>query len=117
MKTRNLWAIMTISAGFAFFGTSCTSSENNVATDSSLTLTATDEAQAAAISDVVISQSDVYVNTLASNGYSGSMAVKGTAEVTGPVITIDKPDSTRFPKVITIDFGTIGYINDRNDTL
>jgi hypothetical protein len=107
---------MAISAGFAFFGTSCTS-DNNVTTDSSLTLTATDEAQAAAISDVVISQSDVYVNTLASNGYSGAMAVKGTAEGTGPVITIDKPDSTRFPKVITIDFGTTGYINDRNDTL
>ena len=116
MKTRNLVAMLAIVAGFAFFGTSCTN-ENSTATDASLTATATDEAQAASLSDAVTTQADAYVNTLADNGYSGSMAVKGTAEVTGPVITIDKPDSTNFPKIITIDFGTTGFITDRNDTL
>ncbi len=116
MKTRNLWAIMAISAGFAFLGTSCTN-ENNVATDASLTTTVTDESQAASLSDAVIGQADIYANTLASNGYSGSLAVKGTVEATGPTITIDKKDSVNFPKTITIDFGTAGYINDRNDTI
>jgi hypothetical protein len=116
MKTRNLWAMLVVSAGIAFFGTSCTN-ENNVATDASLTTTATDEAQAASLSEAVISEADVYVNTLAGNGYTGSMTVKGTSDVTGPVITINKPDSVNFPKIITIDFGTTGYINDRNDTI
>ena len=116
MKKTNLLAILAVGVGLAFFCSSC-NNENTVATDASLTITATDEAQAASLSDAVISQADVYVNTLAGNGYTGSMAVKGTAEVTGLTITVDKPDSVNFPKIITIDFGTAGYINDRNDTL
>jgi len=116
MKKTNLLAILAVGVGLAFFCTSC-NSDNTDATDASLTTTATDEAQAASLSDAVISQADVYVNTLAGNGYTGAMAVKGTAEVTGLTITVDKPDSVNFPKIITIDFGTAGYINDRNDTL
>jgi len=116
MKKTNLLAILAVGVGLAFFCTSC-NSDNTDATDASLITTATDEAQAASLSDAVISQADVYVNTLAGNGYTGAMAVKGTAEVTGLTITVDKPDSVNFPKIITIDFGTAGYINDRNDTL
>ncbi len=118
MKKRILPAMLVLAAGFAFFGTSCTS-DNNVATDASLTTTATDEAQAASLSDAVVSTADTYVNTLADNGYSAStlMAVKGEVEVSGPIITVDKPDSLNFPKIITIDFGTSGYIDNRGDTL
>ena len=107
MKSGKLGAMLAIVAGFAFFGTSCTN-ENSTATDASLTLTATDEAQAASLSEAVTTQADTYVNAIAENGYSGSLAVKGTTEVTGPVITVDKPDSLNFPKTITIDFGTTG---------
>ena len=116
MKTRNLWAMFAITAGSVFFGTSCTN-ENNVATDATLTTTATDEAQAASLSDAVVSTADTYVNTLADNGYTVPMAVKGEVETSGPTITIDKPDSLNFPKIITIDFGTSGYIDNRGDTL
>jgi len=116
MKKANLFAMLVVAAGFAFFGTSCTN-ENNVATDASLTATATDEAQAASLSDAVVSSADAYVNTLASNGYTGSMAVKGEVETLDPTITIDHPDSIFFPKVVTIDFGTTGYIDARGDTL
>jgi hypothetical protein len=118
MKKRILPAMLVLAAGFAFFGTSCTS-DNNVATDASLTTTATDEAQAASLSDAVVSTADTYVNTLADNGYSAStvMAVKGEVEVSVPIITVDKPDSLNFPKIITIDFGTSGYIDNRGDTL
>ena len=116
MKKANLFAMLVVAAGFAFFGTSCTN-ENNVATDASLTATATDEAQAASLSDAVVSSADAYVNTLASNGYTGSMAVKGEVETLDPTITIDHPDSVFFPKVVTIDFGTTGYIDARGDTL
>ena len=116
MKTKNLWAIMAITFGFAFLGTSCTN-ENAVATDASLTTTATDEAQAASLSDAVINTADTYVNTVADNGYTSQMAVKGEVETSGVTITIDKPDTLKFPKIITIDFGTSGYIDNRGDTL
>ena len=116
MKKRMLPAILVFAAGFAFFGTSCTN-ENNVATDASLTTTATDEAQAASLSDAVVSNVDNYVNTIADNGYTGALFVKGEVEAVGPTITIDKKDSVNFPKVITIDFGTTGFIDGRGDTI
>ncbi len=118
MKKRNLIAILVVSAGFAFFGTSC-KNDNNVATDAELTTTASDEAQAASLSDAVINTADAYVNTLAANGYSAStpLAVKAEVETSGLTITIDHPDSVYFPKVITIDFGTSGYVDYRGDTL
>ena len=113
-------AMLVLVAGFAFLGTSCTNTNNdNVATDASLTMTATDEAQAASLSDAVVSTADTYVNILADNGFTSPMAVKAQVETTGLTITIDKPGSTTnsFPKVITIDFGTTGYIDSRGDTL
>ena len=118
MKKRNLFAILVVSAGFAIFGTSC-KNDNIVATDAALSATATDEAQAASLSDAVISTADVYVNTLADNAYSAStpMGVKAEVETSGVTITIDHPDSVYFPKVITIDFGTTGYVDYRGDTL
>jgi len=111
-------AMLVITASFAFFSSSCTKNDN-LATDASLTTTATDEAQAASLSDAVVSTADTYVNTLADNNYSAStpMAVKGEVEVSRPIITVDKPDSLNFPKIITIDFGTSGYIDNRGDTL
>lgn len=118
MKKRMLPAILVFAAGFAFLGTSCTN-DANVATDASLTTTATDEAQAASLSDAVVTTADTYVNSLASNGYSAStpLAVKAEVETPGYTVTVDHPDSVFFPKVVTIDFGTTGYIDSRGDTL
>jgi hypothetical protein len=118
MKTRNLLAILAISAGFAFIGTSCTN-ENSVATDAALSATASDEAQASSLSDAVISNADSYVNALGLSGFSNPSLVKGVAEtsVTLPTITIDKKDSISFPKTITIDFGTTGLIDWHGDTI
>ena len=117
MKKQNLLSMLVIAAGFTFFGTSCTTTESNAATDAALTTTATDEAQAASLSDVVINVADANINTLAANGYSIPQDVKGTFDTSVMTITIDKPDSTNFPKIITIDYGTTGYIVSRNDTL
>ena len=116
MTKRNVFAMLVVATGFVFLGTSCNNGIN-VTTDALLTTTVTDEAQAASLSDAVISTADAYVNTLAGNGYFNSMAIKGISDVSWPVITIDKPDSLNFPKIITINFGTIGFIDSRNDTL
>jgi hypothetical protein len=116
MNTKNFCAILVVVSSFAFLGTSCTSVES-AATDASLTATATDEAQADQLSDAVISSVDANINTLAGNGYSTPAAVKGTSDASVVTITIDKPDSATFPKIITIDYGTTSYIDSRNDTL
>jgi len=117
MKKRNLFSMLVIVAGFTFLGTSCSTTESNVATDAALTTTATDEAQAASLSDVVINNADANINTLAANGYTTPQAVKGTVDSSVMTITVDHPDSTYFPKIITIDYGTTGYVDARNDTL
>ena len=109
--------MLVIVAGFTFLGTSCSTTESNVATDAALTTTATDEAQAASLSDVVINNADANINTLAANGYTTPQAVKGTVDSSVMTITVDHPDSTYFPKIITIDYGTTGYVDARNDTL
>ena len=116
MKKQKLFSMLVIVAGFTFLGTSCSTTESNVATDAALTTTATDEAQAASLSDVVINNADANINTLAANGYTTPQAVKGTVDTSVMTITVDKPDSTNFPKIITIDYGT-GFIDARNDTL
>jgi len=112
MKTKKLWVTLVIVSSFAFLGTSC-SSDDSSATDEALTVTTTDEAQAATINDEVVSEADQYVTTTANAGY---MAVKSVEAVTGPTITVDKPDSVSFPKTITIDFGT-GFTGKRGNVL
>lgn len=118
MKTKNFVATLAITVGFVCFGTSC-NNDNIVATDASLTTTVTDEAQASSLSDAVVSNADTYVNTLGLSGFASPALVKGETEtaITIPAITIDKKDSISFPKTITIDFGTSGYIDKHGDTL
>ncbi|MEI6053680.1 MAG: hypothetical protein WCQ44_13325 [Opitutaceae bacterium] len=116
MEKRMLPAMLVLVAGFAFLSTSCTNIDN-VAANASLTTTATDEAQAASLSDAVVNTADIYVNTLADNGYSTPAAVKEQVDLTGVTVTVDKKDSTSFPKIVTIDFGTVGYLDNRGDTI
>ena len=112
MKKQNLFSMLVIVAGITFLGTSCTTTtDNNVATDAALTATSNDEAQVAVFSDVVVNTTDANVNNIASNAYALPPAI------TGMTVTIDKADSINFPKTITIDFGTTGFIDARNDTL
>ena len=113
MKTKNFWATLVVIAGFAMLGTSC-SSDFSSATDSALAVTATDEAQAATLNDEVVSEADLYVNTVASTSY---MAVKSEAASTEPTITITPKDSITFPKTVTIDFGTSGFTGKRGNVL
>jgi hypothetical protein len=117
MRKKNLFAILIISFGVAAITSSCTQAVSDVASSAALTSTSTDEAQVASISDAVVNLADANANTLAANGYSLPMAVKGIADVNYPIITVDKPDSLSFPKTITIDYGTAGYITDSKDTL
>ena len=121
MKKCNLWAMLVIAFGVAGFTTSCSNeSASAIASDASattFTATASDESQAAIISDDVDNEVDNYVTVSAMNSYSAVKSLYQTADATGPIITINRPDSTNFPKVITIDYGTTGFVGKRGNIL
>lgn len=116
MKTSNFFGILLISFGVATVTNSCTQTETQAANATTLTSTATEETQAAIINDDVDNEVDNYVTWAASSGFKAKSAI--VTEVTsGPVITIDKPDSTNFPKTVTIDYGTSGITGKRGNVL
>lgn len=121
MKKCNLLAMLVIAFGVANFTTSCSSDTATTipgtASATTLTATASDESQAAIISDDVDNEVDNYVTVSAMNSYSAVKSLYETADVTGPVITISRPDSTTFPKTITIDYGTTGFEGKRGNIL
>ncbi len=116
MKSKKVLAILAVTTGLAFFVTSCKNADS-IATDAALTTTATDEAQASSLSDAVVNTADSYVNALGGSAFNGLMATKGYVDATGLTITINKYDTITFPKIITIDFGSAGFIDGRGDTI
>ena len=109
MKRVNFMAIIAIAFGLTAMVTSCTN-DAAAGSDASLTATATDETQASNVSDEVVSSADEYVANFEYAGFK----VKNKDSV---IITVDRPDSTSFPKVITIDFGTTGFKGKRGNVL
>lgn len=121
MKKKNVLAMVVIAFGVANFTTSCSSSSSSQSPDASATVTAlsataSDETQSASISDNVDNEVDNYVTFSAINAYKAP-ALLGIESVNVPTITVDKPDSTSFPKKFTINYGTTGIIGVRGDTI
>jgi len=112
MKKVNLLAIIAISFSLSSL-VSCTTDLTGT-TDASLTATATDEGQAAAVNDQIVSTADDYVNALDAAGYQAvksstdSNPEKTNIKITmdSVVITIDRPGLNDYPKNICLDFGT-----------
>ena len=121
MKKCNVLAMAIIAFGVANLTTSCSSdsSSSAAATASATTVTATasDETQAAVYSDDVDNEVDNYVTTSAVNGYKAPAMIGTDLLATGPVITVNKPDSINFPKTFTIDYGTTGITGKRGNVL
>ena len=115
MKRVNLLAILAIAFGLSATMTSC-SNEAAVGTDASVMTTASDESQAATVSDAVLSEADQYVTIAANSGYMAAKSIEGTIVVT-PTVTITPKDSITFPKTITIDYGTTGFTGKRGNVL
>jgi hypothetical protein len=119
MRKWNVLAMAIIAFGVANLTTSCSNdSTSTAATASAATVTATagDESQASIYSDDVDNEVDNYVTTSAIAGYKAP-AMIGTEMVSGPAITINKPDSVNFPKTFTIDYGTTGITGKRGNVL
>ena len=118
MKKNKFFAILAIVLGLGFFSNSCSNEENNATDSASITSTAIDEAQAASINDAVTSEADEYMSAIELSGYIATKSISGAQGVKAKVIiTVDKPDSLNFPKIVTIDFGTEGFVGRRGDTL
>jgi hypothetical protein len=126
MKRVTLLGILAISFSLTAF-VACTTTEQTIGTDASVSATAVDEAQAGSVNDEVISSADTYLTAIDAAGYS---AVGAVDKVTSPntsgfkkivdgvvIITVDRAGLNDFPKKICIDFGTAGVTVKRGNVL
>ena len=117
MEKRNLWVIPTVVFGFALLMTSCQQNEPTTAASAEvISTTAVDEAQAAAVSNEVVASADQFTPsfTSASSKVKSEVSDVSSESVT---ITVDRPDATTFPKVVTVDYGTTGFTGKRGNVL
>lgn len=107
---------MTATAVAMFFTFSCSKNDGSIS-DSDLAL-AQDDAYAEALYNEVDNAVTTNLTTLDANHYSPA-AMKSTSDDGEgcATITVDHPDSTSFPKVITIDYGTGCTVVFKDDTI
>lgn len=105
-------------AGFAVITVGCSVVEDTTTTVASLTETATDMGQAESINYEIESSTDFYVGNSQTGGFKVKSAV---IEASGDsvITTVTHPPLgiLYFPKTITIDFGTVGVLGKRGNTL
>ncbi len=110
MKTRKWIFLFTLMAGVALFFTACEKSDTGsmakVSEDE--VATAEDNILMEALLDDAMDEADRAVITVDDWIYhSDGSTLKSATVDTCPMITVDHPDSTRWPKVITIDYGEL----------
>ena len=98
MKTLKISSIFVLFALFTFIFTSC---EKDQITNTQDAINTTEEAAAAeGAFDDAFEQAEVYEN--------GTQKSADSSDYCMPSITIEYPEGTPFPRVVTIDFGTDG---------
>jgi hypothetical protein len=103
MKMKKQFSGLFFISLLVFAGWSCTKDQDGNISQTDIAL-AKDEAYVDAVYDELDNLAMTEVKTLDENGYSES-ALKSTFSDVCYTVTVDHPDSTTFPKVITIDFG------------
>ena len=116
MEKKMFWVVPTVVLGFTIFFTSCQSTEPINTANETISTTANDESQVSTTSDAVVSAADQYTPNFNSSGMrvKSEIAEKISDSVT---ITVDRPDAQTFPKVVTIDYGTAGFVGKRGNIL
>jgi hypothetical protein len=116
MEKKMFWVVPAVVLAFTIFGTSCQSTEPTNAASETITATANDESQVSATSDAVVSAAEQYTPSFSTSGLrvKSDMAEKISDSVS---ITVDRPDAQTFPKVVTIDYGTAGFVGKRGNIL
>jgi len=116
MKTKKgLLGLMLVASAAVFFTQSCSKDDGGSISDIDLAL-AQDEAYVDALYEEIDNMVVSEIATLDDNDYSNT-ALKSTAEDICYTITVDHPDSTSFPKEVTIDFGDGCSIVFNGDTI
>ena len=116
MKTKKaILGLMLVSATALFITQSCSKDEKGDISASDLAL-AEDETYADALFEEVDNTVATEIAGLDGSGYV-STGLKSTGEDICRTITVDHPDSTSFPKVITIDYGEGCTVVFRDDTI
>jgi hypothetical protein len=116
MKAKNVLSGIAIVAAAIIFSTqSCSKEDQGSISDSDLSL-AQDEAYAEALYEEVDNIVSAEITLLDGNAYSTS-AKKSSFEDVCYSVTVDHPDSTKFPKVVTMDFGDGCSIVFNGDTI
>lgn len=117
MKTKKGFLGLLITAVFATaFMQSCSKEDTGSMSATDLAL-AQDEAYTDALYEEVDNMVVDEITTLDGNAYS-TMGMKSTSnEDICYTVTVDHPDSTQFPKVVTLDYGEGCTVIFRNDTI
>ena len=116
MKMKNvLSGLMIVAAVTVIFTQSCTKEDAGSISKTDLLL-AQDEAYADAVFEEVDNFVVSEINNLDANSYSTSTLKSASDDICYSVV-VDHPDSTRFPKVVTIDFGDGCSIIFNGDTI
>jgi len=116
MKKGLLISLLAAGFGLVCLMASCSQIEE-LSSTSDLLVASTDESEVSSIGDDMVNEADEYLTGLSSAGFKSSSSALKTSGVTSSsiTITVDKPDSVNFPKVITIDFGTSGFTGRRSN--
>lgn len=116
MKTKNTMLGLIMAAAVALFLTqSCSKDDTGTISENDLAL-AQDEAYADALFEEVDNIVTDELTSLDGTGYVDT-GLKSTGDDICRTITVDHPDSTSFPKVITIDYGDGCTMIFRDDTI
>ena len=108
MKTKKWIFLFTMMAGVSFFFTSCEKSDTGAKVSEEELATAEDNALMETLLDDAINEADLAVLTVDDWIYNSDGSTLKSATVDScPVITVDHPDSTFWPKVITVDYGDL----------
>lgn len=117
MKTKKRFLGFVIATALAvFFQYSCSKEESGSISETDLAL-AQDEAYADALYEEVDNMVVDEITSLDGNAYS-TVSLKSTSDDDQCfTVTVDHPDSTHFPKVVTLDYGEGCTVIFRDDTI
>jgi hypothetical protein len=124
MEKRNLWVVPAVIFAFAIFNTSCQKTEMNTPTAPAATTTenvaasVSSNAKASSMSQEVITSTAEYMPNFDSNSFNAKTAgLQKVSTKNSVTITLDDPESNNFPKIVTIDFGTTGFVGRRGNVM
>jgi len=115
-RNKRFLGLMLIALTIVFLTPSCSKEDDGSISETDLAL-AQDEAYADALYEEIDNMVVSEITALDASGYLSADLKSTTEEEPCYTVTVDHPDSTHFPKVVTIDYGEGCTIVFRDDTI